>query len=469
MLLPLPAPRAPRRAVAALALAGGASLAAPRPGPAQAPPPAGLAQAVDSIASAFLQGGKGAGLSIAVVKGRDTVALKGYGLADLELDVPTPPRAVYEIGSVTKQFTAVALLMLRDEGKLSLDDDFTKYLPDYPTGGRRITVRQLLNHTSGIKGYTEMREFGPMMVRDLPRDSLVALFARAPFDFEPGEREIYNNSAYFLAGLVIEKVSGMSYAEFVKVRIFDKVGMRDSHYCSESAIIPRKVKGYDMGPKGLQKQAFLRHTYPYAAGSLCSSAADLLLWNRALHGGKVLPAASYRELITPSTLKDGTRLRYALGLAIHDLNGHRAIEHGGGINGFLSASYYFPDEDAVIVVLSNSTGLPADPVVAAIADRVFGKKTPVSRPYTAPLGDLTGAYAGVGRGTPLKLRVTAEGNKLFVTMEGGTDPKPAELRYVGDDTWALGGQLLTFRRQGRTVSGVAVDQAYGYTVLERQP
>ncbi len=462
-------PLAALRPAAALALLGGALLASPRHGWAQSAGTATLAQAVDSIATAFLKDGKGAGLSVAVVKGRDTVALKGYGSADLELEVPTPPRAVYEIGSVTKQFTAVALLMLRDEGKLSLDDDFTKYLPDYPTGGRRITVRQLLNHTSGIKGYTEMREFGPMMVRDLPKDSLVALFAREPFNFEPGEREIYNNSAYFLAGLIIEKLSGKSYADFVKERIFDKVGMKDSYYCSESAIIPRKVKGYDMGPKGLQKQAFLRHTYPYAAGSLCSSAADLLLWNRALHGGKVLPPASYRELVTPSTLKDGTRLRYALGLAIHDLNGHRTIEHGGGINGFLSASYFFPDEDAVIVVLSNSTGLPADPVVAAIADRVFGKKAPVARAYPASLGELTGAYAGVGRGTQLKLKVTAEGTKLFATVEMGPNPKPAELRYVGDETWALGGQLLTFRRQGGAVTALAVDQAYGYSVLERQP
>lgn len=430
---------------------------------------ASLSAAIDSIAHAFLASGKGAGLSIAVVRRGDTLALKGYGKADLELDTPTPPRAVYEIGSVTKQFTSVALLMLRDEGKLSLDDDFTKYLPDYPTGGRRITVRQLLNHTSGIKGYTEMPQFGPMMVRDLPKDSLVALFAREPFNFEPGEREIYNNSAFFLAGLIIEKVSGQSYADFVKARLFDRLGMRDSHYCSESRIIKGKVKGYDMGPNGLQKQGYLRHVYPYAAGSLCSSAADLLTWNRALHGGKVLPASSYQELIAPQALNDGTRLRYGLGIAMHDVGGHRAIEHGGGINGFLSASDYFPDDDAVVVVLSNSTGLAPDPVVAAIATRVLGAKPLVSQPYRGSLAELAGTYAGVGRGMELTIRIAADGGKLTATVMAGPNPTPGEARFVGSDTWDVEGQRLTFVREQGKVARLKVDMVYGYTVLERKP
>ncbi|HEX4933679.1 MAG TPA: serine hydrolase domain-containing protein, partial [Gemmatimonadaceae bacterium] len=465
-----PRPASARRAPLLLAGLGLAALALPvRTAHAQNGGRAALSAAVDSIANAFLAGGKGAGLSVAVVKGRDTLALTGYGKADLELDTPTPPRAVYEIGSVTKQFTSVALLMLRDEGKLALDDDFTKYLPDYPTQGRRITVRQLLNHTSGIKGYTEMPQFGPMMVRDLPKDSLVALFAKEPFNFEPGEREVYNNSAFFLAGLIVEKLSGKSYADFVQERIFDKVGMKDSHYCSESRIIKGKVKGYDMGPKGLQKQGFLRHTYPYAAGSLCSSAADLLAWNRALHGGKVLPAASYQELIAPQSLKDGTKLRYGLGITMHDVNGHRVIEHGGGINGFLSASDYFPDEDAVIVVLSNSTGLPPDAIVAAIADRVFGKKARPSQPYGGSLAELAGTYAGVGRGMDLTMKIAPDGNRLMATVMAGPDPKPGELRYLGNDTWEREGQRLTFARTDGKVTQLRVDMVYGYSILDRKP
>jgi CubicO group peptidase (beta-lactamase class C family) len=423
---------------------------------------AGVGKAIDSVD--VLQGR--AGCRSVAVRGKDTLAPRDTARPTSSTSPPLGAPYTKSARSPSSSPPSL-LLMLRDEE--AADDDFTKYLPDYPTNGRRISVRRLLDHTSGIKGYTEMPEFGPMMVRDLPKDSLVALFAKEPFNFEPGEREIYNNSAYFLAGLIIEKVSGKSYADFVKERIFDKVGMKDSYYCSESTIIKGKVKGYDMSPKGLVNKGFIRHTYPYAAGSLCATAGDLLAWNRALHGGKLLPPSSYQELITPSSLNDGTKLRYALGIALHEVRGHRVIEHGGGINGFLSASNYFPDEDAVIVVLSNSTGIPADPVVAAIADRVFGKKSLSSQPYTAALSDLTGTYAGVGRGMQLTVKITAEGQKLLATVLMGPDAKPAPLRHVGNDTWDLDGQRLTFVRDGGKVTRLKVDMVYGYSQLDRQP
>ncbi len=293
--------------------------------PAQAPTRdrRALSQAIDSVVASYLKDGKAAGMSVAVIRGRDTLKLKGYGSADLELGVPTPDRAVYEIGSVTKQFTAAAILQLQDDGKLQLDDNITKYLPDYPTQGYTVTIRRLLDHTSGIKGYTEIPKFGTIMTRHLPKDSLVDLFKNEKFDFAPGEAQVYNNSAYFLAGLIIEKASGMSYADYIKKTLFDKAGMKDSRYCSESAIIPRKAHGYDMGPDGLVNKGFIDHAYPFSAGSLCSTVGDMAAWNRALHGGKVLSPAAYRELITPGVLNDGTKLRYAKGLALHDFNGHR--------------------------------------------------------------------------------------------------------------------------------------------------
>ena len=180
--------------------------------------------AIDAIMEAPIKAGKVAGGSVAVVKGNDTVLVKGYGFADLELDVPTPPRATYEIGSVTKQFTAASILLLAEQGKLSLDDDLTKFLPDYPAQGNRVTIRRLLNHTSGIKGYTELSEFGELQAQKKPRQELVKLFGGKPFEFKPGEEEIYNNSAFFLLGLIIEKVSGKTYAEFVQEQLFDKPG-----------------------------------------------------------------------------------------------------------------------------------------------------------------------------------------------------------------------------------------------------
>lgn len=462
--------------LAAVAIRAAVAILAAAPLPAQgrgdAPPPArprpAVVAAIDSIARAFLADGRAAGMSIAVVKGADTLALKGYGKADLELDVPTPERAVYEIGSVTKQFTAAAMLQLQDEGKLSLDDDLTKYLPDYPTQGHRITLRRLLDHTSGIKGYTELPRFGTIMQRKLPKDSLVALFKDEPFDFAPGEGQVYNNSAYFLAGLVIEKVTGKSYGDYVKETLFAKAGMADSHYCSESAITPRKAHGYDMGPGGLRNKGYIDHTYPYAAGSLCSTAGDLVAWNRALHGGKVLSARAYRELVTPGTLGDGTTLRYAKGLALHTFAGHRTIEHGGGINGYLSESAYFPDQDAIIIVLLNTAG-PVSPndVTAALATAAFGPASRPAQTYPGPLADLVGTYAGVGRGSRMTITVSADSGTLRALFP--RNRAPAAMRYIGNDTWEVDDTRLTFVRTNGKVSMVRADLVYGYSFLARQP
>lgn len=425
-----------------------------------------VARAVDSVAASYLKDGRLAGMSVAVVRGRDTLVMKGYGFADLELDVPTPARAVYEIGSVTKQFTAAAILQLAEAGKLSLDDEITKYLPDYPTQNHRVTIRRLLDHTSGIKGYTEIPKFGTLMMRKLPKDSLVALFKDEKFEFAPGEAMVYNNSAYFLAGLIIEKLSGMSYADYVKQNLFDKAGMPDSRYCSESAIIKRKAHGYDMGSAGLQNKGFIDHTYPFSAGSLCSTVGDLVAWNRALHGGKVLSASAYKELTTPATLNDGTPLRYTKGLTIHTIAGHRVIEHGGGINGYFSSSNYFPDDDLIVVVLLNSAGpVAVDAVVKSVVEVTLGRSAPKSVAYTGDLSALAGTYTGIGRGRAMSMRVTAEGSKL--TAVAGE--RPAELCYIGNDVWESDDMRLTFVRQGNKVTKLRADMVYGYTILDRQP
>ncbi len=430
-----------------------------------------LRSAIDSTARALVKEGRIAGLSIAVLRGRDTLALAGYGSADLELNVPTPARAIYEIGSVTKQFTAAAILMLRDEGKLSLDADITTYLPDYPTQGHRVTVRRLLDHTSGIKGYTEIEAFEAMMPRDLPKDSLVALFSKAPFDFAPGEAEIYNNSAFFLLGLIIEKTSGMTYADFVQKRLFDKVGMPDSRYCSESAITPRKAHGYDMSSKGLVHKGFIVHTYPYSAGSLCSSAADLLTWLVALHGDRVLPAASYREMTRPATLSDGTTLRYGMGLALHTLGGHPAIEHGGGIPGFLSSTAYFPahgsQPDMYVVVLLNTAGpVSAESVTSQIAELVLGPAVRVALPSPTSASTLVGTYAGTGRGEVRTVSITWENG----TLNAAVGKRPARaLRYIGNDTWEMDDTRLTFTTASGATHTLRYDTAYGYSILSRTP
>jgi CubicO group peptidase (beta-lactamase class C family) len=425
--------------------------------------------AIDSVVASFLKDGRAAGMSVGVVRGNDTLALKAYGLADLELDVPTPPRAVYEIGSVTKQFTAAAALLLVEEGKLSLDDDLTKYLPDYPTSGNRIPLRRLLDHTSGIKGYTELPKFQTIMTRKLAKDSLVALFKDVPFDFPTGTGMVYNNSAYFLVGMIIEKVSGMSYGDFVAKRFFEPLGMRDSHYCNERKIVKNRAHGYDMSPAGqLLLKGYLDHTYPYAAGSLCSSAADLVTWLQALHGGRVLPERAYRALISPDTLNDGTRLRYAKGVAVHTVAGHPAIEHGGGINGYLSETVWVPDAKLAVVVLINTAGpVSPDSVAASIVDIVLGRRESSMASVAGDVTPFAGTYQGAGRGAQLIITFVADSGHLNARLPG--NPAAARLTYLGNDMFARGRERFTFMRDSAKVVRVRVDRVYQNTVLTKRP
>ena len=464
------------RALAAAALILAACSGSGRTGPESAGGVASaerdaLVASIDSIVSAPIAAGQIAGASIAVVRGSDTIAIQGFGSANLELGVPTPPRAVYEIGSVTKQFTAAAILQLVEQGKIDLDADVRTYLPDYDTQGRTIPVHRLLDHSSGIKGYTEIPEFDEIMVHELPRDSLVRVFSRQPFDFEPGEEQIYNNSAFFLLGLIIEKVSGEPYERYVRQNLFDRAGMADSHYCSETEIQKNKVAGYDTDSAGLVNKGYLDHTWPYAAGSLCASAIDLVAWNAALHGGRILGPEAWRSMITPDTLNDGTRLGYGKGIAVFDQIGRRAFHHGGGINGFLSQNLYFPDDSLSVVVLYNSTG-PANPGEAAeaIAQAVLGPAPERAPPPAGDIGPYTGTFTGRGRGRPTELVFSAEGGTLKVR---GAEPGDSvvALERVGENVFARRSTRFIFIAEPGepgAVNRVRVDRGYGNNLLRRK-
>jgi CubicO group peptidase (beta-lactamase class C family) len=434
---------------------------------------AALIAAIDSVATEGIEAGRAAGMSIAVIQNGEPVLVKAYGSADLELNVPTPADAVYEIGSVTKQFTAVALLMLVEEGTVSLDDDFSKWFPDYPLDGRRIPVRRLLDHTSGIKGYTEMQVFGSLTTQALPQDSLIALIAAEPFDFEPGEALIYNNSAYFLLGKLIEKASGKTYEEFVEERLFAAVGMTNSRYCHKEEFTPLRAKGYQPGSDGSLRPAnYLDHRWPYAAGSLCSTVSDLATWNEALHGdgagGELLTAESYRSLITPGSLNDGTPVRYAKGLMITRRDGHPRIAHGGGIFGYVSELRYLPEAGLSIVVLINTAG-PVSPsaIATAVEDLVLGPVSPViPRAYSGDLSRLEGAFRGASRGSRMTVTVSAGEDGLTVrrgTAQGERQP----LRWLGGTTFGRGNIRYRFVLDGDRVVVLQVDQVGGLYVLEK--
>ena len=458
--------------IGAAALAAALTFGAPRAA-AQTADPARIAAALDSLAATALAGGKAAGLSIAVSLGDAPVIAKGYGYADLEWKVATPDRAIYQIGSVTKQFTSAAIMQLVEAGRIDLDADVTTYLPDYDTQGRKVPVRRLLDHTSGIRSYTSIPEFKAIERRTFPRDTLVKLFSKQPFTFEPGTSESYNNSGYFLLGLIIERVSGQPYASYVKANLFDRAGMKEARYCSESEVVPGMAHGYDMGEHGLGHAPVISHNWPYAAGSLCASAADLVAWNRALHGGKILGAAAYAEMMRPGALNDGTPLRYAKGIAAADLAGHRALHHSGDIPGFATHLAYLPERRLSIAVTVNSQG-PARPdaISRAIAELVLGKAPAPRARLKGKAADYVGAYRGTGgMGEDLTVHVVSDSAGRLVLRSPFTHPDaPATLLYTGGEAFELdNGMRVTFVRERGRVARVSVDAIYGLMVLARQP
>ncbi|HVR95712.1 MAG TPA: serine hydrolase domain-containing protein, partial [Thermoanaerobaculia bacterium] len=315
------------------------------------------------------------GAAVLVVKDGDVLLRKGYGLANLELGVPVEPDMAFEIGSVTKQFTAAAILMLAERGQLRLDDDVTRHLPEFPTQGRKITIEHLLTHTSGIPSYTGLPEWQGQSRQEATVDQLIGFFRDKPLEFEPGTRWAYNNSAYVLLGAIVEKLSGKTYEQFVEEEIFKPLGMKDSRYGSKSEVVARRASGYEGETGAYRNASYLSMTQPYSAGALISTVDDLAAWDRALTGETLLKKASLERMFTPVSLASGLSTRYAYGWSVFDFEGRRVIEHGGDINGYASYLLRIPEERLVVVILSNNPEKRPRPDVLSmrIAARLLGK------------------------------------------------------------------------------------------------
>jgi len=338
----------------------------------------------------------GPGAAVIVVRDGKTVLRKGYGLANIELSVPIAPEMVFRIGSVTKQFTAAAILKLVEAGKLSLSDEIGRFLPDYPTRGRKITVEQLLNHTSGIRSLTGMPAWASHTREDWTPAQLIAFFQNEPLDFEPGTGWRYNNSGYLLLGAIIEKVSGKKYEDFLAESIFQPLGMERTRYGSDGPVIAGRVAGYQRTPGGIVNAPYLSMTLPFSAGGLVSTVDDLAKWQAALDRDGLLSAESRRRMWTPVTLPDGRATRYGFGWGIWSDEGHAVVEHGGSINGFVSANMRWPDDRISVAVLSNATGPGRDPRMLALRAASLAAGIPADdRRAVTRAPETLGRYAGV--------------------------------------------------------------------------
>jgi CubicO group peptidase (beta-lactamase class C family) len=362
------------------------------------------------------------GAAALVARNGEVEFLGASGMANLELGVPLTPDMVFEIGSITKQFTAVAIMMLVEEGKMSLDDPMTEFLPEYPDYGDGITVEHLLTHTSGIVSYTGIPDYMDQEIRrDLTVQELIDVFDDLPVEFEPGARFAYNNSGYVLLGAIIESASGMTYADFLQERIFDRLGMKDSYYGSHRRVIPRRAAGYGGEPGAWANADFLSMTQPYSAGALMMTVEDLFRWNQALYGGELISEESLERMTTPYVLNNGNSAGYGYGLAPRGLRGRRAIGHGGGINGYVTDAFYLPDEDVFVAVFSNSTGSVAGPnlVSGKLGALAIGDPYPVWKEIVLDEATLQ-RFAGVYRIDENTQRVvTVEDGQLYTQRSGG--------------------------------------------------
>jgi CubicO group peptidase (beta-lactamase class C family) len=353
--------------------------------------------------------------TVLVARGDTVVLSKAYGAANLEWNIPNTPATKFRLGSLTKQFTAASILLLEERGKLKVDEPVKTYLPDAPAAWDKITIFNLLTHSSGIPNFTSFPDYAATQAFATPVEKVVARFRDKPLDFAPGEKMSYSNSGYVLLGYLIERITGGSYATFVQDNIFTPLGMKDSGYDSNSAVILRRASGYAPSPTGPVNAGFIHMSIPHAAGALYSTTEDLLKWQQALHGARVVSAASLQKMTTPF------KGDYAFGLVVRTVNGRKMIAHGGGIEGFNTSLSYFPDEKLTIVVLSNINGPTADELGSKLEVLAHGGTVtlPTERKETTVAASLLASYVGTYELRPgVAVSITLDGNQLSGQLTG---------------------------------------------------
>lgn len=306
------------------------------------------------------------GVSLAVCRDGKLVKASGYGLANVELDVPVTPETIFQTGSVGKQFTSMAIMMLFEEGKIGLDDKLTKFIPESPAAWKDVTIRQLLTHTSGIPDYggeEETMSKGVVNFRkDYTEEELVQAFAKMPMEFAPGEKWSYSNTGYVLLGIVIHRVTGQFYGDFLQQRIFQPLEMKSTRIISEADIVPHRSSGYRLVNGELKNQEWVSPTLNTTAdGALYTNVLDLARWDAALYTTKLLKESSFDTMWTPVKLKDGKTYPYGFGWSLEPKNGHRAVSHDGAWQGFTMSISRYVNDRLTVIVMTNLDSLNAKP------------------------------------------------------------------------------------------------------------
>jgi CubicO group peptidase (beta-lactamase class C family) len=321
--------------------------------------PSALRDRVDAVARKTLADTGVPSASIAIVQGGTITYLQAYGDARIEPREPAAPSMRYSVGSISKQFTAAAILLLAEEGKLSLDDPVSRFVPNL-TRGNEVTIRELLSHTSGYQDYWPQDYVMPSMLERVTADKILDLWARKPLDFDPGTQWQYSNTNFVIAGLIVEKASGKPLLQFLSERIFTPLGMKSVMNIDQERLTETDATGYmryGIGP--LRPSPKEGKGWLFAAGELAMPAADLAKWDISIINQTVLKPASYAVMERETILKNGLGTHYGLGVTVRNELGQRAIEHGGEVSGFTASNMVFPDSRTAVVVLTNEDAVPA--------------------------------------------------------------------------------------------------------------
>jgi CubicO group peptidase (beta-lactamase class C family) len=344
------------------------------------------AAAVDAVVEKAMQTRQFPAASIAVVKDGTVVLARGYGLSDVEKSIKATEQTVYQLASVTKPFTAMAILMLVEDGKLSLDGQITEILPGLPAAWAPVTVRHLLSHTSGIKSYTDV--FGEKKVAEsqvFTAEQILALVKDAPLTFTPGEKFAYCNTGYYLLGMIVEKASGKPYGTFVADRIFKPLGMTSTSLDDYADARPVRARGYSFDNGQTRPATHTHPSQPVAAGALVSTVVDLAKWDAALTSRKLLKPASYDLMWTAMRFSSGTASHYALGWEVQPYRTRPRQSHGGGITGFSTFLARFPDDKVTVIALVNQSGGAGQALANGVAEiYVPALKANAPKPITDP-------------------------------------------------------------------------------------
>jgi len=359
------------------------------------------------------------GCAVLVAQKGVVIYKKAFGSAQLELNVPMQPDMVFKIASITKQFTAVAILQLVEQGKIGLQDSLQKYIPDFPSKGHTITIEHLLTHTSGIRDYMQIDYRGTNMERwDYTPKQLIDSFKHYALAFEPGTKYSYSNSGYYLLGYIIEKVSGKPYQLYIQDNLLKPLGLNHSFFDTDGKIIPNRVNGYRQAGAAYVNADFWSPSLAYAAGGLLANTEDLFHWFRGLLTYKILKKELLEKAFTPFTLKDGSPLTYGYGWYILQTGNIKFIEHSGKMNGFTSNAVYFPEQDVYIAILFNCEDAAKDALSREVSEIVLGQALQTgTKQSDKTLDTYVGTY-NLTTSPNRSIEVFKENNRLMAKVSG---------------------------------------------------